>query len=51
VKTTPASEEASDPSGVSMRASLEKLGLKLESRKLPVEAPLVDSAQKVPAEK
>lgn len=50
MRTTPAGEEASEPSGVSMRASLEKLGLRLESRRLPVEVVVVDSADKVPSE-
>jgi uncharacterized protein (TIGR03435 family) len=47
---TPASEEAPDPSGVSLRASLEKLGLRLEVRKMPVEVLVVDDALKVPTE-
>jgi uncharacterized protein (TIGR03435 family) len=45
-----AAEAASDPSGVSLAASLEKLGLKLESRKAPVEMVVVDKVEKVPTE-
>jgi uncharacterized protein (TIGR03435 family) len=47
---TPAGDGASDPSGVSLRASLQKLGLRLEGRKLPVEVLVVDEALKVPTE-
>jgi uncharacterized protein (TIGR03435 family) len=46
----PASGEASDPSGVSLRESLQKLGLRLEGRKLPVEVMVIDDALKVPTE-
>lgn len=45
---TPAGEGASDPAGVSLRASLEKLGLRLEGRRMPVEVLVVDEAMKVP---
>jgi uncharacterized protein (TIGR03435 family) len=45
----PASEDA-DPAGVSLRGSLQKLGLRLEARKLPVEVLVVDDALKVPTE-
>lgn len=38
------------PSGQSIYESLEKLGLKLESRKVPVEIIVVDSADKTPTE-
>lgn len=41
---------ASDPSGVSLRTSLEKLGLKLEGRRMPVEVLVVDAALKAPTE-
>jgi uncharacterized protein (TIGR03435 family) len=50
MRTTPAGEEASDPVGASLRTSLEKLGLKLEGRKLAVNVIVVDSAEKIPAE-
>jgi uncharacterized protein (TIGR03435 family) len=50
MKTTPAGEEAADPVGPSLRASIEKLGLRLEGRKLPVNVIVVDSAEKVPVE-
>ena len=46
----PASGDASDPSGVSLRESLQKLGLRIEGRKLPVEVLVVDDALKVPTE-
>ncbi len=46
----PASEEAADPTGVSLRGSLQKLGLRLEARKLPVEVLVIDDALKVPTE-
>jgi uncharacterized protein (TIGR03435 family) len=39
-----------DPAGVSMRASLERLGLKLETRKIPAEVVVVDKVEKVPTE-
>ncbi len=39
-----------DPSGVSLDASLRKLGLKLESRKAPAEVIVVDKVEKVPVE-
>jgi uncharacterized protein (TIGR03435 family) len=45
-----AADAASDPSGVSLRASLQKLGLRLEGRKMPVEVLVVDDALKVPTE-
>jgi uncharacterized protein (TIGR03435 family) len=40
----------SDPAGVSLASSLQKLGLKLESRKAPVEVIVVDRAEKIPTE-
>jgi uncharacterized protein (TIGR03435 family) len=46
----PSGESASDPSGVSLRGSLEKLGLRLEARKLPMEVIVLDDALKVPTE-
>jgi uncharacterized protein (TIGR03435 family) len=50
MRTTPAGEEAAEPSGGSLRASLEKLGLRMEGRKMPVNVIVVDSAEKVPTE-
>ncbi len=41
---------ATDPAGVSLTASLQRLGLRLESRKAPAEVIVVDAAQKVPTE-
>lgn len=41
---------ASDPPGNSVRASLQKLGLKLERRRLPVEKFVIDHAEKTPTE-
>jgi len=50
----PASEggidSASDPSGVSLAASLRKLGLKLDPRKAPVDVIVIDAVGKVPTE-
>jgi len=47
-----AATEASDPGGggATAYASVEKLGLKLESRKAPVKQLVVDSAEKMPTE-
>jgi uncharacterized protein (TIGR03435 family) len=46
-----AAAEASDPGGgVSVFKSVEALGLRLESRKAPVEQIIVDSAEKTPTE-
>ncbi len=42
--------EASDPGGSSVMSSLEKLGLKLESRKVNVEQVVVDHVEKTPTE-
>jgi uncharacterized protein (TIGR03435 family) len=42
--------EASEPSGPTLKSSLEKLGLRLETRKAPAEVIVVDSAEKVPTE-
>lgn len=50
IRTTPPSETPADPSGVSLRLSLVKLGLKLESRKTPVEVIVIDRLDKVPTE-
>jgi len=44
------STEPADPAGVSLRGSLEKLGLKLETRKSPTEVIVVDKLEKVPTE-
>ena len=41
---------AADPSGGSVYASIEKLGLKLNKEKLPVEMTVVDHLEKVPTE-
>jgi uncharacterized protein (TIGR03435 family) len=41
-------EAASDPSGVSLASSLRRLGLKLESRKAPVEVLVIDRVEKAP---
>ncbi len=41
-------EAASDPTGVSLASSLRRLGLKLESRKAPVEVLVIDKVEKVP---
>lgn len=40
---------ASDPSGSSLRASIQNLGLVLEPRKLPLDMVVVDHAEKVPS--
>jgi uncharacterized protein (TIGR03435 family) len=45
-----AAEAAADPSGVSLASSLQRLGLKIESRKTPAEVIVVDKAEKVPTE-
>jgi uncharacterized protein (TIGR03435 family) len=43
--------EASEPNGLSLNGALqEKLGLKLEARKSPVDILVVDGAEKVPTE-
>ncbi|HTS66263.1 MAG TPA: TIGR03435 family protein, partial [Candidatus Acidoferrales bacterium] len=44
------SESASDPAGVSLAASLRRLGLRLEPRKAPVEVIVIDAVEKVPTE-
>jgi uncharacterized protein (TIGR03435 family) len=41
---------ASDPSGVSIFASIQKLGLKLEKRKAPMEHLIVEHIEKSPTE-
>jgi uncharacterized protein (TIGR03435 family) len=43
-------DSASDPSGNVVAASVEKLGLKLEARKAPVETIVVDHLEKIPTE-
>jgi uncharacterized protein (TIGR03435 family) len=43
-------DAASTPSGTSVFASVQKMGLKLESEKLPVETIVVDHLEKVPTE-
>jgi len=42
--------EASDPSGVNVFASIQKLGLKLEKRKAPIEHLVVEHVEKLPTE-
>jgi uncharacterized protein (TIGR03435 family) len=42
--------EAADPSGASIFASVQKLGLRLERRKAPVEHIVVEHLEKVPTE-
>jgi len=42
--------EASDPSGVSIFVSIQKLGLKLEKRKAPIEHLIVEHIEKSPTE-
>lgn len=46
----PSVEAATDPAGVSLFASLQKLGLKLDPRKAPVQVLVVDKAEKMPTE-
>jgi len=46
----PAGEALSDPAGVSLVSSLRRLGLKLESRKAPIEVLVIDKVEKVPTE-
>jgi uncharacterized protein (TIGR03435 family) len=46
--TAPA--EASDPSGSSIYQSLQNMGLKLDARKAPIEAIVVDHVEKMPTE-
>ncbi len=43
-------ETPADPSGVSLFSSIQKLGLKLEPRKAPVEVLVVDKAEKIPTD-
>jgi uncharacterized protein (TIGR03435 family) len=43
-------EEASDPTGPSLTSSLQKVGLRLDGRKAPLEVIVVDSVEKVPTE-
>jgi uncharacterized protein (TIGR03435 family) len=46
----PQTDGASDPSGAVVSASVEKLGLKLEPRKSPVESIVVDHLEKTPTD-
>jgi uncharacterized protein (TIGR03435 family) len=41
---------ASDPSGASILSSIQKLGPRLESRKLPLETLVIDQMNKTPIE-
>ena len=43
-------EAATDPAGVSLFTSIQRLGLKLEPRKAPVEVIVIDHAEKMPTE-
>ena len=43
-------EETPEPSGVSLAASIKKLGLRIESRKAPAEVIVIDKVEKVPTE-
>ena len=43
-------ETAADPAGVSLFTSIQKLGLKLDPRKAPVEVIVVDHVEKMPTE-
>jgi len=43
-------DAASDPSGGSIFAAVQQLGLKLDSRKLPIDLIVIDQAQKTPTE-
>jgi uncharacterized protein (TIGR03435 family) len=49
-QTQAQTDGASDPSGNVVSASVEKLGLKLEARKAPVETIVVDHLEKTPTE-
>jgi len=42
--------QAQEPSGSSIFDSVQKLGLKLDARKMPVDIIVVDSAEKRPSE-
>jgi uncharacterized protein (TIGR03435 family) len=44
------SDQPSEPTGITLRQSLQKLGLKLEARKVPMEVLVADDALKVPTE-
>jgi len=46
----PPGDAPDDPAGVSLRTSLEHLGLKLETRKAPAEVIVVDKIERVPTE-
>ena len=50
IPPSPGGDAASDPTGVSLVASLRKLGLKLERRKAPIEVLVIDKVEKVPTE-
>ena len=44
----PAPGQAADPAGSSIFSSVQQLGLRLDSRRMPLEAIVVESADKVP---
>lgn len=46
----PSSDTASDPSGAAIFASVQKLGLKLDGRKAPIESIVIDHVEKLPTE-
>jgi len=46
----PAANAASDPGGLSIFAAVQQLGLKLEPRKVPLEAIVIDHLEKAPTE-
>jgi uncharacterized protein (TIGR03435 family) len=43
-------DAASEPAGASLPSSLQKLGLKLESRKAPAEVIVIDKVEKIPSD-
>ena len=46
----PPAEAASERSGASLPSSLQKLGLKLESRKAPAEVIAIEKVDKIPSD-
>ena len=47
---TPEANRSADMYGIAAQAFLEQLGLKMETRKLPIEMLIVDRAEKTPTE-